>query len=99
MDSRTVVELLVCSAFYLLDLSGDFQAPYMLDQKPEVRLYFNRVILATVLKIVEGGRESRSRGCYKNRGEKWAILDYEMIAGEINICIWKFGWQGASKIC
>lgn len=62
-------------------------------------LYFNRVILAIVLRIVERGREGRSRGCYKNRGEQWAVLDYEMITGERNICIWKFGWQGASKIC
>ena len=37
MDLRKVANFSVCSAFYLLlGWSGDFQAPYVPDQKPEV---------------------------------------------------------------
>ena len=35
MDLRRVVDFSVCSAFYLLRWSGDFEAFYMLDQKPK----------------------------------------------------------------
>ena len=36
MDLRRAIDFSVRSAFYLLRWSGDFQAFYMLDQKPEV---------------------------------------------------------------
>ena len=38
-DLRRATDFSVRSAFYLLRWSGDFQAFYMLDQKPEVRQF------------------------------------------------------------
>lgn len=39
MDQRKAIDLSVCSHFYLLGRSGNFQAPYMLGQKLEVSVH------------------------------------------------------------
>ena len=38
MDLRKVVDFSVCSDFYLLGWSGNFQAPFMLNQNLEVAI-------------------------------------------------------------